>query len=172
MTELADLVEAYKREVAVPGTFAVTFPNTTDLDIEGALGDAFAEAQLAGFFGTMTIDVDAASITPDLSVAGAALVVIYAGIRLLRQQITSSATSSTVRYWAGPVGMQTGSAASTLTEAMKALEARRKELLDNAVYGHGSPVFMIEGYQSRGALHNHYGGFLPYESAGNSVWLG
>lgn len=166
MTELIDLVEAYKREVAVPGTFSEAFPSTTDTAIQGALADAFAEAQLDGFFHSMTIDLDAYEVTPDLSAAGAALVVIYAGIRLARQQIRT--LRSTARYKAGPVEYETGQAASALAEDLKYLRARRTEILDKARYGSGTAVFMLDNYVARERT-NFYGALFPYE-VGQVAW--
>lgn len=168
MTELRDLVDAYKREVAVPGTFATAFPNTTDDDIAAALADAFAEAQLDGFFSKVSLDVDAGEVTPDLSVAGAALVVLYAGMRMIRQQIRSA--SSEKRYWAGPVGMQEKQSASALSEDLKWLSRRRDELLANA-RNRGTQVFVLEGYVSRGAAHNLYGGMFDYEMPGTTLGI-
>jgi hypothetical protein len=163
MTELVDLVEAYKREVAVPGTFVTAFPSTTDAHIAASLGDAFGEAQLDGFFHTMTLDVDAGEITPDLSTAGAALVVIYAGMRLIRQRILTLSTESS--YKAGPVEYAIKQSAAAMTELLKALTARKNQILDNARRGNGTSVFVLDAYVTRMYDHNFYGGFFPYENA-------
>lgn len=163
MTDVADLAEAFKREVAVPGAFAVAFPSMQQNDIVGSLMDAFSEAQLDGFFHTMELDVDGASIAPDLSNAGGALVVIYAGIRLLRHQIRIAGASAT--YKAGPVEFSTQNSATASVELLKQLERRRDQLLENARRGTGTSVFQIEGYAARGSAYDYYGGFFPYESA-------
>lgn len=172
MSDLADLVEAFKREVTVPGTFAAAFPDTTDDNIIGALADAFAEAQLDGFFGHMTLDVEDGIVTPDLSVAGAALVVMYAGMRMTRQQLI--ATNTVSRYKAGPVEYETQQAAGALTEALKQLKARRDQILANAVRagrGNGT-TFVLDGYVSRAFARNIYGGFFPYEFARAPLGIG
>ena len=44
MTFLATLVSGLKRQVAVPGVFATSFPNTLDSDLVGSFADAFAQA--------------------------------------------------------------------------------------------------------------------------------
>lgn len=165
MSELVDLVEAFKREAAIPGTFATAFPNTSDDDIELSLGDAFGEAQLDGFFGTSELDVENAEITPDLSVAGAALVVMYAGMRLVRQQLRGMKT----RYKAGPVEIE--QSATALTEELKQIERRKTQLLQNAIRaGRGSgTVFVADLYQARAASYNAYGGFFAWELVGRSV---
>lgn len=171
MSELRDLVAAYKREAAVPGTFATVFPETTDADIVGALSDAFAEAQLDGFFGSMTLDVDFGEVTPDLSVAGAALVVIYAGMRLTRQQLRSLATRTA--YKAGPVEYETQRSSAALSEELKHLQWRRQQLLANAIRagrGTGS-TFVLDGYVPRANAHNFYGGFFVHEVAGGGLAL-
>lgn len=163
MSDLADLVEAYKREVAIPGAFSSEFPLTSDDDITAALADAFAEAQLDGYFGRMTLDLDAYEVTPDLSVAGAALVVIYAGIRLARQQLRNVNAMS--RYKAGPVEMSTQRSASAISEDMRYLQARRAELVTNARRGRGTTTFVLDGYISRASTSNFYGGFFAHEVA-------
>lgn len=158
MTELADLVEAYKREVSIPGAFATDFPTVTDEAIQGALGDAFAEAQIDGFFGKMQLDTDDWVITPDLSTAGAALVVSYAGIRVLRQQILAQARGTT--YKAPGLEYTVTPSASVLSELLRQLLARRDAILGNAHRG-GTSVFVLDGYERRG--NSFYGGLFNYE---------
>lgn len=172
MSELAALVEAYKREATVPGTFDATFPSTTDEDIVGALADAFAEAQLDGFFGSMVLDVELGEVTPDLSVAGAALVVIYAGMRLTRQQLRTLNTRTA--YKAGPVEYETERSAGALTEELKQLKTRRDQILANAIRAgrNAGTTFVLDGYVSRAAGYNFYGGFFAYEIAHAGIALG
>ena len=163
MSNLADLVEAFKREVAVPGTFATEFPDTSDDDLEEALKDAFAQARLDGFFGKMELDVATGEVTPDLSIAGAALVTIYAGIRMTRTQLRKLPTIS--RYKAGPVEYEVQQSAQAITADLKTLEDRRKELVQNALRagrGTGS-TFVLDAYVARASAHNFYGGFFPHE---------
>lgn len=162
MTDLADLVEAYKREVALPGTFTTAFPTITDEHIAAALGDAFGEAQMDGFFGSMELDTDGWTIAPDLSTAGAAVVIMYAGMRVVRQQIR--AMKSAVTYEAGIVKYAIQQSASALGEDLKQLERRRNQVIANARRGAGTSVFMIEGYVARGR-NNFYGGLFDYEIA-------
>lgn len=161
MTDLIDLVEAYKREVSIPGAFATDFPNVTDLQIQAALGDAFGEAQIDGFFGTMSLDTDDWSITPDLSTAGAALVVMYAGMRVLRQRLVTMGGGAT--YKAGSVEYSTTQAIATQSELLKQLERRKNQILENTRRGVGTSVFMLEGYAHRG--NNFYGGMFEHELA-------
>lgn len=165
MTELADLTAAFKREAAVPGTFATAFPSTTDADITGSLGDAFGEAQLDGFFGAYELDSEEGVVSPDVSNAGAALIVIYAGMRLVRQQLRSTRT----RYKAGPVEVE--QSASALTEELKQLERRKNQLIDSAMRagrGRGS-VFVIDAYVVRAASYDYYGGFFAGELTSRGI---
>lgn len=162
MTQLADLVEAFKREVSIPGAFATDFPVTTDAMIKASLGDAFAEAQLDGFFSTMTLDGDPYwETTPDLSTAGASLVVIYAGIRLLRQRLLAQGAESV--YKAGPVEYQTRQNTYAQTELLKELERRKNQIILNAGNAGGTEVFMLDGYVRRGDAY--YGGLYDYETS-------
>lgn len=166
MSNLADLVEAFKREVAVPGAFADAFPSTSDDDLEEALKDAFSQARLDGFFATMDLNVDTGEVTPDLSLAGGALVVIYAGMRMVRNQLRAANTVS--RYKAGPVEYETQVSAQALTEELKQLERRRNELIQNAQRaGRGAgTTFMLDAYLVRAGSWTFYGGFFPYEMYG------
>lgn len=163
MSALADLVEAFKREVSVPGTFTVDFPNTSDDDLEEALKDAFGMARLDGFFGSTELEVATGVVTPDLSVSGATLLVLYAGLRMTRQQLRVLKTVQ--RYKAGPTEYETQSSAAALTEDLKQLERRRLELITQAVRaGRGaSTTFVLDAYLQRAASWHFYGGFFPHE---------
>jgi len=159
MTELADLVDAFKREVSPPGSFVADFPLVTDTEVEASLADAFAEAQLDGFFSNYVLDVDSSLVEPDISVAGAALVVIYAGMRLIRQRMTS--LGSRKRFVAGPVEYEVQAQATVLTELLKELRERRDRLLRGAG---GPKVFQMDGYATRGLFcvpGGFYGGEVP-----------
>jgi hypothetical protein len=164
MSNLADLVEAFKREVAVPGQFEAEFPDTSDDDLAASLADAFGQARLDGFFGSTQI-TPAGVVTPDLSIAGAALIVIYAGLRMTRTQLRTLRTVQ--RYKAGPTEYETQQSAAALTEDLKQLERRRQELISQAVRaGRGSgTTFVLDAYVARASSHNFYGGFFPNEMA-------
>lgn len=174
MTDLSDLVDAFKREAAVPGTFDSVFPSMSDDHIIGVLMDGFSEAQLHGFFGRMELDVDMETVTPDLSTAGAALVVMYSGIRLLRQQLLGYVATSGASYKAGPVEYQEGStSAGALTQALKDLELRRREIVANANRPVPTVTFVLDGYVPKGgAGHNFYGGMFDYETSRPTLVLG
>lgn len=149
----------------MPGTFATAFPSTTNSEIAASLADAFGEAQLDGFFGTAVLDVEEGTVDPDLSTAGAALVVMYAGMRLVRQQLRNTKT----RYKAGPVEVE--QSANALTEELKQLERRRNQLIQNAVRaGRGTgTTFVADMYVARAASYDYYGGFFAWEIIGRGI---
>lgn len=126
MTSLADLVEPLKREVAVPGAFAGIFPETTDEDLEASLLDAFAQTQLDGFF-TASTATDAGLVSPDLSRGASALIVIYAGVRLLTTEIINR--KSHTRYEASGAVFEADFAASVLVQALKDLATKKATFL-------------------------------------------
>ncbi len=145
MTDLAELVEPLKREVAVPGAFASVFPDTTDDDLAAALLDAFAQAQLDGFL-TASMATDDGVVAPDLSRGAAALVVIYAGIRFLTADLINR--KSHVRYEASGAVFEQDTGASILVEALKGLRAKKDAMIAAAQVGvrAGIGITMVDGY--------------------------
>lgn len=170
MSNVEELVEGFKREVAIPGTFTVDFPSTSDEDLSEALKDAFGMARLDGFFGGTTLDPATGVIDPDLSVAGGALLVTYAGLRMTRQQLR--VTKTLVRYKAGPTEYETQQSAAALTEDLKQLERRRRELIDAAMRsGRASAsTFVIDAYAVRASNWSFFGGFFPHETMARGQW--
>jgi hypothetical protein len=153
-TDLSTLVDSFKREVATPGTFATTYPSTSENDILGTLADGFAEAQLDGFFPTYTLDPDTSTVTNTadadpttngLSLAGQALVVIYAGTRMIRAAFQAS--KATTRYKAGPVEYETSSSATVVVQLLRDLGDRKKAMIDLA---RGQTVdYVLDAYYGR-----------------------
>jgi len=162
-TALDDLVEALKREVSIPGRFEVDYPSVTNNDIVGLLGDGFSEAQLNGLFQRSSLDVDAGEITPDLSQAGALVVVLFAALRMTRQSL--SASSASVSYKAGPVSMQEQKYSNVLTTVMRSLQDRLDRILRQAGSGSVLP-FVLDGYHARGAAAS-YGALAANELPGS-----
>jgi hypothetical protein len=168
-TDLNDLIPALKRAVAVPGTFATFYPNTTNTDLVGSLMDAFGQAQIDGFFLEQTLDVDLETVDPDLSSAGQQVVVLYAAEAILRAQIMS--LKQRVAYEAGPVKYETENSASVLTTILKDLTARRIAMQDQAAeVRRGATFAMQDMYADRvtGTEGVFIGApvFYPYELAG------
>lgn len=148
-SDLSDLVGALQREVAVPGAFSTTFPNTAASDLQAKLGDAFGQAQLDGFFGQMALDVDAGIVTPQLSSAGGAVLILYAAESIIRSQLRVLKTK--VDYEAAGAKYDVEQAASVLTQELKDLTARRTQLLANILrqMRAGQAVFVSDGYLTR-----------------------
>lgn len=153
----------------MPGTFSDVFPDTTDKDLVGALADGFAEAQLFGFFKDLTLTpVEGPPLdwtaSPDLSLSGGALVVIYTSIRSIRAQIRALNTMS--RYKAGPVEFETARAATVLKAELDFLFKRLDDILDNAAGAARASAGMatvFDNYLARSAAMTAWGGFYAYE---------
>lgn len=154
MSDLTLLVDSLQREVAVPGTFAAAFPSTSTDDLKGALKDAFWVARLDGWFPDVAID-DGGLTTPDLSREAQALVVLYAGAQILRNQLLQTGASST--YKVGSIEVQTQTGTSVMKSRLEAIEARLKDLIDRVGMGSDTPVYTQDGYAVRGS------GFYSYE---------
>lgn len=143
----ADLRAQFKREVAPLGQFEALNPQVLDADITGALQDAFASAQLAGFFGDHTL-YDWGDVEPDLTPREIALVMAYAGVRHLKSHLLYLRSKAT--YEAGPVRYETEQAASVLKsildEANKKLNAIEAEMkAEGGVTG----VAVVDWYRLR-----------------------
>lgn len=157
-TDLTSMVEALKRQVALPGQFATAYPKVTDEHLVAALADAFAETRLDGFFRAHQLDLQAGTVTPALTDAGQSLVIIYAGIQWVRSEVRNQGTS--VRYKAGPVEYEKQQAATVLVELLKQLNARKQALLDAAKRGAQS-TYVMDAVWGREA--HIVGRFAPLE---------
>jgi len=170
-------VEALKRELAVPGEFATVFPNTSDDDLAAALGDAFGEAQLDGFFGAMVLDPNLLTVTPGLSSGGGALCVIYGGVRTIRAQLRNMKNRQ--KYEAAGVIYEVETSASVLTEELKEFRQRKDGLLalvlrqargNNAVHVTDGYLTRSRGYFPTGYF-GEFGSFYGYEITGFSTLI-
>jgi hypothetical protein len=168
-TNLSTLVEPLQRELAVPGEFDTYFPDTDEDGLIGTLSDAFAECQLDGFFGTQTLDLETFDVSPDLSLPGGALVVLYAASRTIRARMRSM--NSTERYKAGPVEFETGKAASMMTAELKLIQDTKDRLIAQGKKS-GAMDYVFDGYFSRASVQwsnlavERSSGFFAYELAG------
>lgn len=130
--DLSLLVPSLKRFVAVPGGFESFFPNTTDDDALGCVCDGFARAQLDGFFlvgagNPHALDVDAGIVDPPLQLAEGALVVLYAGKRLVQSQLLNLKT--TTKYEAKGLMYDVQQAATVLTELLREYNSELTDLV-------------------------------------------
>lgn len=150
MTDLGDLVDSLKRAVAPPGEFATLFRSATDDDLIGSLMDGFAEAQLDGFFtpaysSLFTLDADAGTVTPDLSAAQSALVIIYTAHRVVTTRLLNLKTHT--RYAARGAEVENDQAATLLVQLLKDFSARKAALQQKAAYSGVDAAFtMADGY--------------------------
>jgi hypothetical protein len=146
--ELADLIPSLKRAVAPPGEYDTFFPNSIDTEVRDLLADAVAEAQFDGFLSDYELDVDAATVLPDLTNAQKALVVLYASARHLTTRISN--LKSHTRYKAGNVEAEVEQAASVLVELLKEMSLRKKQILEDARAGNVADAFlMIDMYVAK-----------------------
>lgn len=168
MTDLADLTEGLKRQLAVPGEFLTSYPSTTDQDLAATLADGFSMAQLDGFFGHQALDVDTGSVSPDLSAAGRALVGLYAAEIVLLSKLR--AISTRVVYESAGSRYEKEQSAAVLAAELKLLQERKKRLLEQSLRlaRASSGVYMVDAYLTRslagyGGSIGELGGYFGYE---------
>lgn len=153
-TSLADLGEALKRAVAVPGSFDDSF-DMGDAEILGSLLDGFAEAQLDGFFSGMTAEDDG-ELSSEIDRAAGALIVIYSSSQILTSVIRD--LKSHVKYVAGAVSFEQDSPASVMVQLLRDANARKKEMREEAKRsGAGAAFYFADRYVAQ-VMGN--GGFL------------
>ncbi len=123
-------IDSLKREVTPLGSNL--FSNVTDNSVWlGYLTDAFWEAKLDGFMeGYVEEDgeVEHESGGPDLNRKYVALIVLYAGIRVLRNRILNMNTG--FRAKAGPVEFEQQNSATMLAEMLKQLRTTKDRILE------------------------------------------
>lgn len=147
MTDLAEAIDSLKNAVAIPGTFATTFPSTSDDDLTLVLVDAFGEAQLNGFFSAYTATAEGV-VAPDISRAEIALIVLYATVRILRTELRNRKTH--VRYEAGTTVFEQDQSAQLLVGLLKAYEEEKKAVTTVGVArGAASAFYMADQYLER-----------------------
>lgn len=165
MTALTELVEALKRELAVPGVYDDVFPDTDNTQLAAALADAFAEAQLNGFFTTLTLgEAPDYETSEDISAAAGALVLLFASMRILRAWLRSISTNE--RYKAGPVEYETARSTNLLRDELAYLRARIDALILGAQRSQRAAlsVHVLDSYWSRVSDPlGITGGFFPNE---------
>lgn len=129
--DLSDYVESLKREVTPLGS--TMFDSVDDDAWVGYLADAFWEARLDGFMTGYVADDDGVvtneSGSADLDRRYIALVVLYAGIRVLRNRILNMNTG--FRAKAGPVEFEQQNSATMLAEMLKQLRATKDRILED-----------------------------------------
>lgn len=159
---LSDFVASLKREVQPPGTDL--FTGVSAAQWVGYLADAFWEARLDGFLEGYTVQdegtVDAAVVPVDSTAAefpreNLALVVLYAGIRILRNRILN--TNTQFRAKAGPVEFEQQNSATMLAEMLKQLRATKDRIIE-AIESDETDVLVLDAYSTRVLSPLSYGG--------------
>jgi hypothetical protein len=125
-TDLSESLDSLRYLVAVPGTFASVYPDTTEDMLLQILRDGFAEAQLMGLFSSYTIDEDGI-VEPGLSGGEIALVVLFSAIRLIRVAMLNS--TSSVTYKAGSAEYATTTSATLLKDILDDLKAQKNAVI-------------------------------------------
>jgi hypothetical protein len=152
--DLMTYVDSLKREIQPPGTDL--FATVTNEQWVGYLADAFWEARLDGFLAGYTTDqgATAGDVTivsttggPDLDQRWMALVILYAGVKILRNRILNMST--TFRAKAGPVEFEQQNSATMLAEMLKQLKATKDRIVEEVDEAGGSLVMVLDAYSTR-----------------------
>lgn len=139
-TDLANYTDSVRNIIARPGTFTTLFPETTDDGLVQLLQDALAECHLEGAL--IDFEADQNGLVRPLMTSGqAAMVVLYAGIRLLRGELLNRITAS--KYVAGPVSAETTYATNVLRDIMKALQAQKTEVTNRLSTSSAASAFYM-----------------------------
>lgn len=158
--DLSEFVPSLRREVTPPGSDL--FTDVGDDVFVGYLSDAFWEARLDGFLASWTADEDgivvptggASDIPRDLI----GLVILYAGIKVLRNRLMNLNTA--FRSKAGPVEYEVQNSANLLTEMLQQLKASKDRILEQ-VDNVPTPTFYFDAYTARANNTGAYFGELP-----------
>ena len=173
--DLSDYVNTLRREVTPPGS--VTFTTVTDDVFTGYLADSFWEVRLDGFAEPYSCDASGIVLpmndpqvqagasdyvptpydpTQDISRSDIALVCLYAGIKIIRNNLMEK--PSKTRSKAGPVEFEQDFSANFLVEMLKELSDTRKRLLYLKTYN--QDVTLIDAFSARSASAASYSGYL------------
>lgn len=172
--DLSNYTDTLRREVSPPGS--TIFSAVSDDVFLGYLADAFWEVKLDGFNIPWTCSVDGIvtpvtgpapdpqvdpPVTPfepgvDIPRDQIALVILYAGIKILRNQLMNSQTRLTAK--AGPVEYSTESSANLLTTMLTTLNDVRNRLL--ALKTFNQNVTLIDVFSGRSISGASYAGYL------------
>lgn len=126
--DLSDFVDVLRREVTPAGTTTAV----SDDELAGYLADAFWEARLDGFLLGYEADEDglvtATSASMDFPRQDVALCVLYAGVRILRNQILNTKTAFRAKSGANEFEQQ--NSATMLAEMLKQLRSTKDRLIE------------------------------------------
>lgn len=126
-TDLGDYVDSLRGMLARPGTFVTLFPETNDDGLIQLLRDGLAEANMEQLLVGYTSDANGI-VRPPMTPGGVAMVVLFAGIRLVRSEILNRVTAT--KYTAGPVAAEQSYSTNVLRDVAKALETQKITLIN------------------------------------------
>lgn len=156
--DLSDYVDTLRREIALPTGELFT---VGDDYLTGCLADAFWEAVLDNLVSGYTCDADGLVTKTSASVEFPrqliAVVVLYAGIKILRNQLIGTKTRTTAK--AGPVEYTTEVGSNVITSMMKQLQEVRNRLLYLSTYNDAG-FYMVDAFSVRQASPASYEGHL------------
>lgn len=155
--DLGDYVVALRREIQPPGS--TLFDDVDDLSLEGYLSDAFWEARLDGFvtdYNESSGIVTPISGTEEFPREQTALVVLYAGLKILRNRLLQTNTKFAAK--AGPVEFATENSANLLTEMARQLGAVKDRLIATSIAV--TDVALVDAFSNRNVSPESYGGYL------------
>jgi hypothetical protein len=158
--ELADYIDTLKREIQPPGS--EEFDDVSEDEFIGHLADSFWEAYLDGFFQDYTCDVegvvDSTSGGEDFPREYISIVVLYAGVRILRNKLVNTNTRFSAK--AGPVEITTENSANLLTEMAKQLAGVKARLIATKLENFGGDISIVDAFSARAADPATYAGYI------------
>lgn len=150
--DVSDYVPSLKREVQPPGSDL--YPTVQDVDWIGYLTDAFWEVRLDGFLEDYTVfgegaDAEFQSVAGDGDIPrqDVALVILYAGVRVLRNKILNMNTA--FRAKAGPVEFEQQNSATMLVEMLQQLRLTKDRIVETLDDDSATGVMLIDAYSVR-----------------------
>lgn len=156
--DLSDYVDTLRREISLPTgeLFSVS-----DDYLVGCLADGFWEAVIDQLITGYTCDADGVvtvtSASEEFPRQLVAVVVLYAGLKILRNQLLGSKTRVTAK--AGPVEYTTELGSNVITSMLKQLDSVRTRLLYMTQYGN-TGFYILDAFSARQASPMSYGGHL------------
>lgn len=148
--ELADYTDSLRRAITPLGS--TSYSDISEDTLTAYLVDAFWQARLDGFFPAYTSNEDG-SVTPippetqDFNRAWVSLVILYATVQILSNQILGTSTRFSAK--AGPVEFEQENSATVLTEMLKRLAAAKQRIIDELVDADDTTVYLVDAYSTR-----------------------
>lgn len=125
-TDFGDYVDSLRAILARPGTFSDLFPETNDDGLIQLLRDGLAECNMEQLLVGYVSNINGI-VRPEMPPGAAAMVVLFAGVRLVRSEILNRITST--KYVAGPVSAEQNYSTNILRDVAKQLEAQKLALI-------------------------------------------